>query len=114
MEKIMTPAIEELEAALDWNRNEISDIEFALRDGPDDGWQKNLSVCETIRDTLTQAIAIAEGDMVVVPREPTREMTMAGCDMLPSTEGIFGQAGAVSARVYKAMIAAAQGGGGGK
>lgn len=46
-------------------------------------------------------------DTVNVPREPTREMTMAGAGCLPSVDGVFGMAGALSANVYRAMLEAA-------
>lgn len=48
-----------------------------------------------------------EGLSVLVPREPNRDMTMAGAGCLPSVDGVFGIAGALSANVYRAMIAAA-------
>lgn len=46
-------------------------------------------------------------DTVNVPREPTREMTLAGAGCLPSVDGVFGLAGALSANVYRAMLEAA-------
>jgi hypothetical protein len=47
----------------------------------------------------------SHGDMVLVPREPTRTMTMAACDLLPA-DPFFGVAGRVCADIYKAMISA--------
>jgi hypothetical protein len=51
----------------------------------------------------TAVAAYLAGD-VVVPREPTRDMTMNACDRLPSCEHVFGYAGEICASVYRAMI----------
>jgi tetrahydromethanopterin S-methyltransferase subunit B len=58
-----------------------------------------------IYDQLAEAAVVAylAGD-VVVPREPTRDMTMNACDRLPSCEHVFGHAGEICANVYRAMI----------
>lgn len=41
---------------------------------------------------------------VLMPREATREMTLAGCDCLPSCEHVFGHAGAILTKVYARMV----------
>lgn len=46
-------------------------------------------------------------DYKLVPVEPTLEMTMAGAGCLPSVDGVFGLAGALSANVYRTMLSAA-------
>jgi hypothetical protein len=53
------------------------------------------------------AITAFVAGRVVVPREPTRAMTLAGCTSLPACEHVFGLAGGMAANVYRAMIAAA-------
>jgi len=70
----MEPTIEKLEAAL-----------YDLRDCPvKSAWPDEIVVAlknktiDTIRDTLTQAIEIAKGEKVVVPRKITKEMYNAG------------------------------------
>lgn len=44
------------------------------------------------------------GDVVLMPREATREMTMAACDFLPSCEHVFGYAGEMLRKAYKRMV----------
>lgn len=48
----------------------------------------------------------AGAEYVCVVREPTREMTMAACGVLPSVEGVSGHAGKLCAEVYRTMLAA--------
>jgi len=43
-------------------------------------------------------------EFVLVPREATRAMTMAGCDNLPSCEHIFGHAGEILRNAYRKMV----------
>lgn len=50
--------------------------------------------------------ALESAGYVIVKREPTRDMTMAGAELLPAVDGVFGHAGSLCAKVYRAMIAA--------
>jgi len=43
----------------------------------------------------------------LVPEEPTREMTMHACAVLPSVDGVSGHAGKLCTEVYKWMLEAA-------
>lgn len=43
-------------------------------------------------------------EYVLMPREATREMTMAGCDSLPSCEHVFGHAGEILRNAYRKMV----------
>jgi hypothetical protein len=43
---------------------------------------------ETIRNAITQALEIAKGDKVLVPREPTQEMIDAGIKAACNSKGI--------------------------
>ena len=64
---------------------------------------------KTIRHALTQALEIAKGDKVVVPREPTDEII----DAILDTGLVYADAndcGSMKAfKIYKAMIAVAEG-----
>jgi hypothetical protein len=101
----MTPAIEELEAALEWNERQIEYVKNL------DSGSGDLAPMTTIRDTLTQAIAIARGDKVVVPREPTKRMMNAFYDAMRYRGfQIIDMGGITCKPVYKAMIDAAQDG----
>lgn len=42
--------------------------------------------------------------MVLMPREATRAMTMAGCDSLPACEHVFGYAGEILRNAYRKMV----------
>jgi hypothetical protein len=44
---------------------------------------------------------------VLMPREATRAMTMAGCDSLPSCEHVFGHAGEMLRNAYAKMVTVA-------
>lgn len=63
-----------------------------------------LEAIQAVCEFAQQALAIARGDVVVVPREPTQAMLYIGSNWHPkrSEEGCR--------RIYKAMIAAAEGG----
>ncbi len=90
----MTPTIEELNAAL----ADLISYEQQTQH-VDSAWfmARNQN---TIRDTLTQAIAIARGESVVVPREPTDWMIAVGAEQIA-----FGND---YTDAYDAMINAAQ------
>lgn len=51
--------------------------------------------------------ASAGDGYVLMPREATRSMTMAGCDSLPSCEHVFGHAGEMLKNAYRKMVEAA-------
>ncbi len=51
-------------------------------------------------------IAAPAAGWKLVPIEPTREMTMHACGVLPSVEGVSGHAGKLCAEVYKWMLEA--------
>lgn len=82
--------IEELEAAKDW----IDVRKF------DDNSQRMTEILDTIRETLTQAIAIKKGDMVVVPKEPDEKMICAAFEQCDGYNAKYYR------DLYKAMIAA--------
>ena len=56
---------------------------------------------KTIRYALTQALEIAKGDKVVVPREPTQEMIDVGIEQIAFGNDFMD--------AYEAMIAVAEG-----
>lgn len=69
---------------------------------------------QQMRDDMRSALTAAlEGSVAVpdgwklVPIEPTRDMTMHACGVLPSVEGVFGVAGKLCSDVYKWMLEAA-------
>ncbi len=92
----------------------IEELEAVLVEKPDfhdcmayEEWANKHN--KTIRDTLTQAIAIAKGESVVVPREPTDKQRDAFYNAMRS-QGYktIDIAGINEVEIYKAMITAAQ------
>lgn len=61
----MTHTIEELEAALDYNNTKIGDLSSAF--WPSHEYELRVNHYRTMNKALTQAIAIARGESVVVP-----------------------------------------------
>ena len=53
--------------------------------------------------TLAQRPPVPDG-YVLMPREATRDMTMAACDYLPSCEHVFGHAGELLWNCYRKMV----------
>lgn len=56
---------------------------------------------------LLAAKSAAPVGFVLMPVEATREMTMAGCDSLPSCEHVFGHAGEMLRNAYRKMVSVA-------
>lgn len=54
--------------------------------------------------TSPTVLSTSQPDYVLMPREATRAMTMAGCDMLPSCEHVFGHAGEMLRNAYRKMV----------
>jgi hypothetical protein len=67
------------------------------------GWQGG----DTPEEKASRASAQVATDFVLMPREATRDMTMAGCDSLPSCEHVFGHAGEMLRNAYRKMVAVA-------
>lgn len=69
---------------------------------------KDKAEAERRRDlALNAALApqpALDPDYVLMPREATRDMTMAGCDSLPSCEHVFGHAGEMLRNAYRKMV----------
>ncbi len=84
--------IEELEATKKWYEEYFTAIYG--------GYIPNAPHHNTIRETLTQAIAIKKGDMVVVPREPDEKMICAAFEQCDGYNAKYYR------DLYKAMIAA--------
>lgn len=103
----MKHTIEELEAAKGW----LDDVMFYAvaggNDKPEDFKRRSHAPKETIYTALTQTLAIAKGDMVVVPREPTGPMIMMGIHAYERNDDLpdIGL-GPKSVGIYKAMIGA--------
>jgi hypothetical protein len=57
---------------------------------------------ERLRDATELRALFAQ--YVLMPREATRSMTMAGCDSLPSCEHVFGYAGEMLRNAYRKMV----------
>lgn len=105
----MKHTIEELEAAIvqvdHWKFQCSQSAQYHLEN--DDACSYGACVStnatyDTIRDTLTQALAIAKGDVVVVPKEPTIKMTNK------VTKYFTCNSKNLAIDCYKAMINAAQ------
>jgi len=93
--------IEELETALHRLNNSVKED---YEDGSEmvvlvDSYLAESDI-QTIRDTLTQSIAIKKGDMVVVPREPDEKMICAAFEQCDGYNAKYYR------DLYKAMIAA--------
>jgi hypothetical protein len=57
-----------------------------------------------LRLALDAVLKTPSMEYVVMPKEATRAMTMAGCDMLPSCEHVFGHAGEMLFNAYRKMV----------
>jgi hypothetical protein len=70
--------------------------------------------CHKTREQMLEAEVIrlraavpqcdVQTDYVLMPREATRAMTMAGCDSLPACEHVFGHAGEMLRNAYRKMV----------
>jgi len=97
----MTTKIEQLEAALLRLNNSVKQD---YEDGKEivvlvDSYLVKSDI-DTIRDTLTQSIAIERGESVVVPREPDEKMICAAFEQCDGYNAKYYR------DLYKAMIAA--------
>lgn len=69
--------------------------------------QHEAGMYHSLYDVATERLASARKaleDHVLVPREATWTMTMAGCDSLLSCEHVFGSAGEMLRNAYRKMV----------
>lgn len=85
---------------------EIEALAAAIKAGPDKEMEKHVKV---IMQAAKKYLDIIDGDMVIVPREPTEKMIKAGYDEAVFN-GDYASPGefclSVNSEVYKAMIQA--------
>jgi hypothetical protein len=94
----MTVSREEMLALAD--EIEGSDGLYLMGDKRQLGIKKTAQVIAALRSQGESAPA----DYVLMPREATRSMTMAGCDCLPSCVHVFGYAGEMLRKAYAKMV----------
>ena len=67
-------------------------------------WRENPPPILTTPPAPVRAAAEPGDDLVLMPREATRTMTMAACDSLPACEHVFGHAGEMLRNAYRKMV----------
>ena len=100
------PTVEELEAGLVSIQSDIDAIKKSTLPIEAFTGYKGLLIA---RHALTQALEIAKGESVVVPREPTKDILQAIHEANPPPVNSGHEKINIANRTYKAMISAAEG-----